>query len=83
MLDEGRDTDLSLPRSWQKYDVNRANAFYRSSHDFIWQGTGNNEGNVGHALYEFYTPGTKAFKYGAGVELQAFCGSEMNCPIPF
>jgi hypothetical protein len=35
--------------------LNRVNAYYISSDDFFYQGTGSNEGNVGHALYEFDT----------------------------
>jgi hypothetical protein len=81
--DEGHDPNLPLPKSWRKFDVNRVNAFYISPHNFIWDGTTDDEGNVGHALYEFPTAGTKDFAYGTGVSVSAICGSELNCPIPF
>lgn len=81
--DEGHDPNLAVPKAWRKWDVNRVNAFHVSSHQFIWQGTGSDEGNVGHALYEFDTPGTVNFRYGEAVTIRAICGSEMNCPVPF
>ena len=60
--DTGGDPNLAVPKAWQKYDINRVNAFYISSHDLFFQGTGSSEGNVGHALYEFDTDGTVNFQ---------------------
>lgn len=81
--DTGEDPNLAVPKKWRKYNINRVNAFYRSSHDFPWQGTGSNEGNVGHALYEFDdTAGTVNFRYGAAIQVRAFC-AEMSCPAGF
>jgi hypothetical protein len=73
--DTGRDPNLLLPRHWDKWDINRVNAFYVSSRDFSWQGTSSSEGNVGHALYEFYTGTTVNFQYGAATEIRAFCAN--------
>lgn len=80
--DTGGDPNLAVPKAWQKYDINRVNAFYVSSHDLFFQGTGSSEGNVGHALYEFDTGGTVNFKYGAAVQVRAFC-AEASCPAGF
>ncbi len=78
--DTGRDPNLPVPRTWRKFDINRVNAFYVSSHDFIFQGTASAEGNVGHALYEFVTGGTVNFGYGAATEIQAICSKPMQLP---
>lgn len=71
--DTGHDANLPVPKSWNRYDVNRVNAFYVSSHDWKWQGTSSDEGNVGHGLYEFDTGKTVNFAYGGATEIQAFC----------
>lgn len=66
--------------SWKKWDVNRVNAFYLSSHVFKWQGTGSPEGDVGHALYEFDTTGTVDFGYAVAVQVQLLCARVIgNC----
>jgi hypothetical protein len=78
--DTGRDPNLPVPRKWRKFDINRVNAFYVSSNDFIFQGTASAEGNVGHALYEFVTGGTVNFHYGAATEVQALCSKPMDLP---
>lgn len=81
--DDGEDPNLAIPKKWSKYNINRVNAFYISSHDFFFQGTGNNEGNVGHALYEFDdTAGTVNFRYAVAVQVRAFC-AEVSCPAGF
>lgn len=77
--DTGEDPNLNVPKKWREYNINRVNAFYISSHDFFYQGTGSNEGNVGHALYEFDTAGTVNFRYGAAIQVRAFC-AEVSCP---
>ncbi len=80
--DTGGDPNLAVPKAWLKYNINRVNAFYISSHDLFFQGTGSSEGNVGHALYEFDTGGTVNFKYGAAIQVRAFC-AEVSCPAGF
>jgi hypothetical protein len=80
--DTGEDDNLNLPKKWRKYNINRVNAFYISSHDFFYQGTGSNEGNVGHALYEFDTKSSVNFQYGAAIQVRAFC-AESSCPAGF
>jgi hypothetical protein len=42
--DTGEEPDLTVPKKWRKYNINRVNAFYRSSHEFFWLDTGSNEG---------------------------------------
>jgi hypothetical protein len=78
--DTGHDPNLPVPRKWKKFDINRVNTFYVSSNDFIYQGTASDEGNVGHALYEFITGGTVNFNYGGATEIQAFCAKPMGLP---
>jgi len=80
--DTGGDPNLAVPKAWRKYSINRVNAFYVSSHDLFFQGTGSSEGNVGHALYEFDTKGTVDFRYGAAIQVRAFC-AEVSCPAGF
>jgi hypothetical protein len=80
--DTGGDPNLAVPKTWNKYDINRVNTFYISSHDLFFQGTGSSEGNVGHALYEFDTGGTVNFKYGGAIQVRAFC-AEPSCPAGF
>lgn len=63
-----------------KFDANRVNTFYVSSRDFIFEGTASDEGNVGHALYEFDTGGTVNFRYGAATDIRAFCAKPMHLP---
>jgi hypothetical protein len=78
--DTGRDPNLQVPKTWRKFDVNRVDAFYMSSNDFIYQGTPSAEGNVGLALFEFVTGGTVNFNYGGVAEIQAFCAKPMPLP---
>jgi hypothetical protein len=78
--DTGHEANLTVPGKWNKFDVNRVNTFYVSSHDFIFQGTASDEGNVGHALYEFDTGGTVNFRYGAATDIRAFCAKPMGLP---
>ena len=80
--DTGEDPNLNVPKTWRKDNINRVNAFYISSHDFFYQGTGSNEGNVGHGLYEFDTKNTVNFRYGAAIQVRAFC-AEVKCPAGF
>lgn len=80
--DTGGDPNLAVPKTWNKYDINRVNAFYISSHDLFFQGTGSSEGNVGHALYEFDTHRTVNFQYGGAIQVRAFC-AEPSCPAGF
>lgn len=80
--DTGGDPNLSVPKKWRRYNINRVNTFYISSHDFFFQGTGSNEGNVGHGLYEFDTAGAVNFQYGAAIQVRAFC-AEISCPAGF
>jgi hypothetical protein len=80
--DTGEDPNLTVPKKWRKFNINRVNAFYISSNTFGFQGTGSNEGNVGHGLYEFYTKGTVNFRYGATIQVRALC-SVGSCPAGF
>src|SRR5258708_2683487 len=41
--DTGGDPNLTVPKKWRKFNINRVNAFYISSHDVFFQGTGSNE----------------------------------------
>ncbi len=80
--DTGHEPNLSTPGSWKKWDVNRVNAFYLSSHVFKWQGTGSPEGDVGHALYGFDTGGTVDFGYAVAVQLQLLCARVLGNCVP-
>lgn len=62
------------PESWKKYDVNRVNTYFVSPNNWIWDGTGDFEGNNGHALYEWdrrYVPST-IYAYLAA-QMNVFC----------
>jgi hypothetical protein len=76
--DTGHDANMGWPASWNKYDVNRVNGFYVSSHTFIWQGTASPEGNVSQALSEFDSSGMVSFKYGGAVTINALCSRVLN-----
>ena len=77
----GKDPNVSWPKRWRKYNANRINEFYMSPHTFKFNGTGSEEGNVGHSLYEFNTAGTVNFTYGASPTILALCAALLdNCP---
>ena len=76
----GKDPNVRWPKSWRKYNANRVNEYYVSPHNFPWDGTGAEEGNVGHSLYEFDTGGTVNFTYGASPTIRAFYAEAVtNC----
>lgn len=78
--DTGNEPNISLPGSWRYYNINRVNAFYQSPANFKWDGTGAEEGNVGHGLYEWVTGGTANWVAGIGAQLWAFCAKIIgNC----
>jgi hypothetical protein len=78
----GPDPDLGWPRTWRKYNANRINAFYVAPHNFIWDGTGSEEGNVGHSLYEFVSGRAVRFDFSAVATIRGFCARPhpLTCP---
>jgi hypothetical protein len=69
----------AYPTTWAtNYWKNRTNTFWHSAHTYIWDGTGDYEGETGQTVFEFRMSDTGKYKFVPWVGLKAFCSKVTN-----
>lgn len=72
--DIGRDGRFpNYPSSWANYWENRNNTFYVAPHNYVWDGSGDYQGNTSHSVYEFHMSYTAKVHFLGWPALRAFC----------
>jgi Fibronectin type III domain len=74
---------LHYPGAWKDFWKNRINTFYVAPHNYVWDGTGDYEGNTSHGLYEFRMSYSGKVHFLGAWTIKAFCSDDnLGCP-PF